>query len=50
MFATAIRSISEHLESLPNDQLRTKVAIICYDVALYFFSIRVSPALLTSIS
>ncbi|KAJ7727976.1 CPII coat sec24 protein [Mycena maculata] len=40
MFATAIRAISEHLDSLPNDQLRTKVAIICFDTALHFFSLR----------
>ncbi|KAJ7486667.1 protein transporter SEC24 [Mycena latifolia] len=39
MFATAIRTISENLDALPNDGQRTKVAIICYDVGLYFFSL-----------
>ncbi|KAJ7509502.1 protein transporter SEC24 [Mycena galericulata] len=40
VFATSIRTISEHLGSIANDQLRTKVTIICYDVSLYFFSLR----------
>ncbi|KAJ7131169.1 Sec23/Sec24 trunk domain-containing protein [Mycena epipterygia] len=39
MFVTALRTISENLDNLPNDQLRTKIAIICYDVSLYFFSL-----------
>ncbi|KAJ7897647.1 protein transporter SEC24 [Mycena olivaceomarginata] len=38
MFHTAIRTIAENLDNIPNEQLRTKVAIICYDVSLYFFS------------
>ncbi|KAJ6548696.1 hypothetical protein B0H19DRAFT_1161715 [Mycena capillaripes] len=37
MFMTAVRTISENLDDLPNDQLRTKVAILCYDVSLYLF-------------
>ncbi|KAJ7097134.1 CPII coat sec24 protein [Mycena belliarum] len=39
MFVAAIRTIRENLEALPNDQQRTKVAFVCYDVALYFFSL-----------
>lgn len=42
MFHTAIRTIAENLDNIPNEQLRTKVAIICYDVSLYFFSMPVS--------
>jgi protein transport protein SEC24 len=42
MFITAVRAISENLDNLPNDELRTKVAVICYDVSLYFFSMPVS--------
>ncbi|KAJ7659752.1 CPII coat sec24 protein [Mycena polygramma] len=38
MFLMAIRTISESLDNIPNDQLRTRVAILCYDVSLYFFS------------
>ncbi|KAF7355957.1 Protein transport protein SEC24 [Mycena venus] len=38
MFHTALRTMAESLDRLPNDQLRTKVAIICYDISLYFFS------------
>ncbi|KAJ7034470.1 protein transporter SEC24 [Mycena alexandri] len=42
MFLAAIRTISENLDNLPNNGLRTKVAIVCYDTALYFFSLPVS--------
>ncbi|KAJ6478153.1 protein transporter SEC24 [Mycena vitilis] len=38
MFLTAIRTISENLDNLPNGKVRTRVAILCYDVSLYFFS------------
>ncbi|KAJ7625872.1 CPII coat sec24 protein [Roridomyces roridus] len=40
MFSTAIHMILENLDDLPNEQKRTRVAIICYDTALHFFSIR----------
>ncbi|KAG8924484.1 COPII subunit [Tulasnella sp. 418] len=39
MLATATRTILESLERLPNADDRTKVAIIGFDVALYFFCI-----------
>jgi protein transport protein SEC24 len=42
MVATATRTILENLDRLPDEESRTKVAIICYDVSLYFFSIAVS--------
>lgn len=42
MVATAIRTISESLDRLPNKDDRTKIAIICFDLALHFFSIAVS--------
>ncbi|KAF8887587.1 CPII coat sec24 protein [Infundibulicybe gibba] len=38
MVATATRTILENLERIPDEDNRTKVAIICYDVSLYFFS------------
>ncbi|EIW78479.1 CPII coat sec24 protein [Coniophora puteana RWD-64-598 SS2] len=38
MVATATRTLLENLERLPNDDQRTKIAIIAYDVSLYFFS------------
>ncbi|KAJ7729938.1 protein transporter SEC24 [Mycena metata] len=41
MFLAALRTISENLDNLPNNELRTKVAIVCYDTALYFFSLPV---------
>ncbi|KAJ6494237.1 CPII coat sec24 protein [Mycena sanguinolenta] len=37
MLHTAIRAISENLERIPN-QRSAKVAIICYDVSLYYFA------------
>jgi protein transport protein SEC24 len=41
MVATATRTILESLDRIPDEDTRTKVAIICYDVSLYFFSIPV---------
>ncbi|KAF7369891.1 Protein transporter SEC24 [Mycena sanguinolenta] len=37
MLHTAIRAISENLERIPN-QRSAQVAIICYDVSLYYFA------------
>ena len=42
MLATATRTILESLDRLPNVDDRTKIAIIGFDVALYFFHIPVS--------
>lgn len=42
MVATATRTILENLDRLPDEDQRTKIAIICYDSSLYFFSIPVS--------
>ena len=39
MVATATRTILESLERIPNADNRTKVAIIGFDAALYFFSL-----------
>ncbi|KAG6824206.1 COPII subunit, partial [Arthromyces matolae] len=39
MVATATRALLENLDRIPDEDDRTKVAIICYDVSLYFFSI-----------
>jgi len=41
MVATATRTIMENLDRIPDEDERTKVAIICYDVSLYFFSMPV---------
>jgi len=41
MVATATRTILENLDRIPDEDERTKVAIVCYDVSLYFFSITV---------
>ncbi|KAG2343076.1 protein transporter SEC24 [Suillus weaverae] len=38
MVATATRTILENLDRIPNEDERTKVAIIAYDTSLYFFS------------
>ncbi|KAG1840113.1 Sec23/Sec24 trunk domain-containing protein [Suillus tomentosus] len=38
MVATATRTILENLDRIPNEDERTKVAIIAYDISLYFFS------------
>lgn len=43
MLATATRTILENLDRIPNTDGRTKVAVIAFDVALYFFSLA-SPA------
>lgn len=42
MVATATRTILENLGRLPNEDQRTKVAIIAYDTSVYFFSMSVS--------
>ncbi|KAL9710273.1 COPII subunit [Leucoagaricus gongylophorus] len=39
MVATATRTILESLDRLPDEDQRTKIAVICYDTSLYFFSI-----------
>jgi protein transport protein SEC24 len=39
MVATATRTILENLDRIPDEDGRTKISIICYDVSLYFFSI-----------
>ncbi|KAF9009995.1 CPII coat sec24 protein [Cyathus striatus] len=39
MVATATRALLENLDRIPDEEQRTKVAIVCYDVSLYFFSI-----------
>lgn len=41
MVATATRTILENLDRIPDEDERTKIAIICYDVSLYFFSMPV---------
>ncbi|KAJ3559386.1 hypothetical protein NM688_g386 [Phlebia brevispora] len=38
MVATATRTILENLERIPDENGRTKVAIVAFDVSLYFFS------------
>ncbi|KAF5310619.1 hypothetical protein D9619_007972 [Psilocybe cf. subviscida] len=38
MVATATRTILESLDRIPDEDNRTKIAIVCYDVSLYFFS------------
>jgi protein transport protein SEC24 len=42
MVATATRTILENLDRLPDEDGRTKVALIAFDVSLYFFSMPVS--------
>ena len=42
MVATATRTILENLDRLPNEDQRTKVAVIAYDTSVYFFSMSVS--------
>jgi protein transport protein SEC24 len=44
MLATATRTILESLDRIPNVDGRTKVAVIAFDVALYFFSLGAGPA------
>lgn len=46
MVATATRTILESLDRLPNRDDRTKVAVICFDTALHFFSITASISLI----
>lgn len=41
MVATACRTLLESLDRIPNEDSRTKIAIICFDVALHFFSMPV---------
>ena len=41
MVATATRTILENLERIPDEGERTKIAIVCYDTSLYFFSMPV---------
>jgi len=50
MVATATRTILENLDRIPNEDNRTKVAIVAYDTSLYFFSMPVctSPNILGS--
>ncbi|OSX60917.1 hypothetical protein POSPLADRAFT_1146807 [Postia placenta MAD-698-R-SB12] len=38
MVATATRTLLENLDRIPNEDSRTKVAIVAFDVSLYFFS------------
>lgn len=47
MVATATRTILENLDRLPDEDGRTKVAIIAFDVSLYFFSLPVSKLLMS---
>lgn len=42
MVATATRAILENLDRIPNEDERTKLAVIAYDTSLYFFSMPVS--------
>lgn len=39
MVATATRTIKENIDRIPDEDGRTKVAIICFDTSLYFFSL-----------
>ncbi|KAG6810422.1 hypothetical protein H0H92_011939 [Tricholoma furcatifolium] len=39
MVATATHTILENLDRIPDEGDRTKVAIVCYDTSLYFFSL-----------
>ena len=50
MVATATRTILENLDRIPDEDERTKVAIICYDTSLYFFSMPVGVILQIIIS
>lgn len=51
MVATACRTLLESLDRLPNEDNRTKVAIIAYDVSLYFFSMTVrAPSILAELT
>ncbi|KZV95863.1 putative ER to Golgi transport-related protein [Exidia glandulosa HHB12029] len=39
MVATATRTILESLDRIPNDDNRTRISLIAFDTALYFFSL-----------
>jgi len=41
MVATATRTILENLDRIPNEDQRTKVAVVAFDTSLYFFSMPV---------
>lgn len=41
MLAAACRTLLENLERIPNEENRTKIAIIGFDVALHFFPLKV---------
>ena len=41
MVATATRTILENLDRIPDENNRTKVAVVAFDVSLYFFSMPV---------
>lgn len=43
MLATAARTLLESLDRLPNEDRRTKVAIICCDASLHFFTVPPPP-------
>ena len=45
MVATACRTLLESLDRIPNEDNRTKIAIIAYDTALHFFSMPVCTVL-----
>ncbi|KAJ6555227.1 hypothetical protein B0H10DRAFT_2169644 [Mycena sp. CBHHK59/15] len=38
MVSTAVDAILQNLDRIPNTKQLTKVAIVCYDISLYFFS------------
>ena len=42
MVATATRTLLENLDRIPNEDNRTKIAVLCFDISLYFFSMPVS--------
>ena len=46
MVATACRTLLESLDRIPNEDNRTKIAIIAYDTALHFFSMPVRTILM----
>lgn len=41
MVATASRTILENLDRIPDQEQRVKVAIVAFDVSLYFFTVTV---------
>lgn len=42
MVATAARTILENLDRIPDQEKRVKIAIVAFDVSLYFFTVPVS--------